>query len=113
MFFWYVQEVDKTVYIDELDKLKIFASTMPFMIGSNLRSVPPKFDYDFRRHLEKYLTNNPNVLNDYDKLKEKGETDAQLHKSITELTKMVNALKKGIEADMENRRMKNEAVGNH
>lgn len=104
--------VDRLEYIDELVKLKVFASTMSFMFGSNLQCILPKHDHDLRRHLEKHLMNKPNLLNDYDDIVANLQTDFEGKKSITDTIKIVDEIQKGIEFDAEKRRQKAEAVGN-
>lgn len=103
--------VDRLVYIDEFVKRKVFASTMSFMFGSNLKCVLPKNDHDLRRHLEKHLMNNPNLLNDYDAIGGNVQALFEQKKAIAETTKLEDEFVRGIESNTENRRLKAEAVG--
>lgn len=103
--------VDREQYIDELVKLKVFASTMSFMLGNDLQFVLPENEHDLRQHLEKHLMNEPHVLNDYDDIDDNVQSLFEQKKSIQSTTMIVNDIKMGIEAETENQRLKAEAVG--
>lgn len=102
--------VDREQYIDELVKLKVFASTMSFMFGDDLQCVLPENDHDLRQHLEKHLMNKPDVLNDYDDINGDLQALFEQKTSIATATKMADRLKNGIESEIENRLLKSEAV---
>lgn len=107
-----VQKVDRSKYIADLVALKIFASTMSFMFGSELQYVLPSNDYDLRWYLEKHLMNKPNLRKDYAELEEKSNSLHTQKKSIASTVAKVNELEKRTQYATEIRRQKADAVSN-
>lgn len=97
VFFRNIQVLDKQQYIEELENLNIFASTMAFMFGSRLKYVLPTNDHDLRWYLEKNLMNEPELLNDYDDNKATIQVNSDQKNAIVSTTKIVNSMKKDIE----------------
>lgn len=95
------------VYIHELWEMKVFASSMSFAFGNDLRCALPGNGHDLRHHLEKHLMKNPRVLNDYVEINENLQAVFEQKKSIDSTAQIVDGLKKAAQIRVQ----KSEAVG--
>lgn len=84
--------VDRAEYVDELGKLNVHASTMPFMLGNDLRSVLPGINHDLRHYLEKHLMHKPGAVNDFDEIDEQEQALFEEKERLNDVTKLVNHL---------------------